>query len=265
MDYVAPARNIGPIEYEPHPYTPAIPLSEAPEVLTDLNAAVEEHKTAKKRQKDTKKSGLDEVAMELLQLRAQNPYAPVARLFERIGKIRFQAQITVREKLEEKHLAKFEEIRIGRSNMLLMNVTDEGFKASGFPIPTENKGRGSIAHRHFAHWIKQFYEKKGYKAYLEWVVPNTSHPVDVAVESEGGWQCFEICITAFDNVLSHIRSCFENTDAVESLTFVVATKTKLKELKKLVQSYPIFTSYPDKIKFDVIEKYVIKELRDANN
>ena len=44
MDFVEPARNIGPIEYEPHPYTPAISLSESPEVMADLDAAVEEYK-----------------------------------------------------------------------------------------------------------------------------------------------------------------------------------------------------------------------------
>jgi len=258
MDYVAPARNIGPIEYEPHPFTPAISLSEAPEVLADLDVAVEEYKNAKKRQADAKKTTLDEVAMDLLKLRAQNPYVPVARLFERLGKPRFQTQIDIRKLLEEKALAKFEEIRIGRSNMLLMDVTDEGYKASGFPAPTENKGRGSISHRHFAHWIKLYFEKKGCKAYLEWVIPGTNHPVDVAVQLENGWMYFEICVTSFDNALTHIKSCLENQDTVESLTFVVTTKTKLKELKKLIQSNLIFTSYVDKIKFDVIENYMIR-------
>ncbi|MHC4791959.1 MAG: helicase HerA domain-containing protein, partial [Planctomycetota bacterium] len=123
MDYVAPARNIGPIEYEPHPFTPAISLSEASKVLADLDAAVEEYKTAKKRQKDAKTSDKDEIAMELLKLGAKNPYVPVARLFERFDKIRFQAQIDIRQLLDEKKLARFEETRIGRSNMLLMDIT----------------------------------------------------------------------------------------------------------------------------------------------
>ena len=267
MDYVAPARNIGPIDYELHPYTPAISLSEAPEVIADLDAAVEEHKKAKKRQTDTKKSGLDQIAIKLLQLRAKNPYLPVARLFEKLGKLRFQAQISIREKLEEKGLAKFEEVRIGRSTMLLMDITNDGFKALELSIPTENKGRGSIAHRHFAHWIKYYFEQKGCKAYLEKVVPNTSHPVDVAVETEDGAKYFEVCITAFDNVLSHIQACLENTDiAVESLIFVVGTKTRLQKLKKLIQSNLIFSSYSDsflriRVICRIIENYMIKELR----
>ena len=261
MDYVPPARNIGPIEYEPHPFTPAMSLSEAPEVMADLNAAVEEHKNAEKRQTDAKKSDLDQIALKLLQLRAANPYAPVARLFEKLEKLRFEAQIAIRQMLEEKGFADFEEIRIGRSNMLLMDVTAEGYEALGQPVPRENKGRGSISHRHFAHWIKLHFEKKGHKAYLEWVIPGTNHPVDVAVELENHLSVFEICVTAFDNVLSHIKACFEESDVVECLTFIVGTQKKLKEIKKLVQENLIFSSYADRIKFDVIEHYMIKELK----
>jgi hypothetical protein len=244
MDYVAPARNIGPIEYEPHPFTPAISLSEASKVLADLDAAVEEYKTAKKRQKDAKTSDKDEIAMELLKLGAKNPYVPVARLFERFDKIRFQAQIDIRQLLDEKKLARFEETRIGRSNMLLMDITDDGFKALGLP-----------------HWIKQFYENKGCKAYLEFVLPNTNHPVDVAIQSQNHWLCFEICVTAFDNAVSHIKACFEESDVVEYLTFIVGTQKKLKDFRKLVQQDLIFSSYVDRIKFDVIEHYMIKELK----
>ncbi|MFC1782618.1 hypothetical protein ACFL02_03415 [Planctomycetota bacterium] len=258
MDYVAPAREIGPIEYEPHPYTPALSLSEAPEVVADLDAAVEEHKNSQKRQAESKKSNMDQIAMKLLQLRAQNPYAPVARLFEKLEKIRFQAQIKVRQILEEKGLAEFEEIRIGRSTMLLMEITDEGFRALDLPVPTENKGRGGIAHRHFAHWIKQHFEKKGGQAYLEKVIPHINHPVDVAIESEKGWRCFEICITAFNNIPTHIEACFKNQDMVESLTFVTATKTKLQELRKLVQTDANFNSFADRIKFEVIENYMVR-------
>ena len=93
---------------------------------------------------------------------------------------------------------------------------------------------------------------------MEWIVPTTSHPVDVAVESEHGWQYFEICVTSFDNVLSHITSCLENQDTVESLTFVVSTKAKSRELKKSIQSNLMFTSYADKIKFDVIGNYMAR-------
>lgn len=262
IDYVAPARNFGPMKYDTHPFTPAIELSESPNVLSFLDSIVQEYKNTEERKREEKKSNSDELAMKLLQLGAENPYVPVARLFEMLGKIRFQTQIAIREMLERKTFAVFEEVRIGRSNMLLMDMANEGFKALGLPIPTENKGRGGIAHRHFAHFIKRYYEKKGVKAYIEWVVPDTTnHPVDVAVPFQNKWDVFEICVTAFDNVISHIKACFEQSDSVESLTFIVGTQKKLKELKKLVQQSMTFVSYADKIKFDVIENYMIKELK----
>jgi hypothetical protein len=261
IDFVEPSRNIGPVKYEPHPFTPAIELSQAPEVLSMLNAIVEEFKKAEEREKETTKSDLDQLAMKLLRLGAEHPYVPVARLFEKIEKIRFQAQIEIRQLLDEKGLAKFEETRIGRSNMLLMDITDDGYKSLGLPIPKENKGRGSLAHRHFAHFIKGFYEQKGSKAYLEFVLPNSNHAVDVAVPLENHLVVFEVCVTSLDNALSHIKACFEDSNAVECLTFITGTQKKLKELKKFVQQNLIFSTYADRIKFDVIENYMLKELK----
>jgi hypothetical protein len=265
IDYVSPARNLGSMKYEPHQYIPAIPLSKTPHVLADLNAAVEEYKNAIKRQSSSKTPELDSHAIALLKLRARNPYAPVARLIEAIGKLRFDTQVAIRKFLEDNNLAEFEETRIGRSNLLLMDITNKGYETQGIPIPQENKGRGSISHRHFAHWIKFYYEQRGYKAYIEWVIPGTNHPVDIAVELENHLNAFEICITSFDNVVSHIKACFEEGQVVDSLTIVVATKTKLKELKKLLQSNLIFNMYVNKIKFDVIEKYVIRELKHESD
>ena len=258
IDYIASARNLGPVKYDVHPFTPAIELSESPEVLSFLDVLVEEYKNTQDRQDKAKKSDLDEIAMKLLQLGAENPYVPVARLFEVIGKVRYEAQAAIRKFLEDKKFANFEDPRIGRSNRLLMDITDDGFQALGLLVPTENKGRGGIAHRFFAQWIKKFYENKGSKAYMEFVLPNTNHPVDVAIQLQNKWNVFEICVTAFDNVISHIKACFEESDAVESLTFIVGTQKELKELKKLVQQNLIFVSYADKIKFEIIEKYMTR-------
>lgn len=261
IDFVEPARNLGPIQYEAHTYTPAVSICDVPQVLADFNTAVEEYKKAKKRQEDEKTPYIEQYAMKLLRLRARNPYAPVARLFDVID-IRFEAQITVRQMLENNGYAEFEEVRIGRSNMLLMDITDKGYKAVNLPIPVENKGRGSIYHRHCAYWIKFYYEKLGRKAFVEWVVPGTKHPVDTSVEAGNKWEVFEVCVTSFNNVISHIKACFEDGSDVERLTIVVGTKTKLKELKKQIQSDFMFTLHKDKIEFEIIQNFIIKELQN---
>jgi hypothetical protein len=260
MDYAPPARNIGRIEYAPHPYTPAMSLSEAPHVLADLDAAVEEHTKAGKRQKDDTPAERTQYTLKLLRLRVENPYAPVARLFDAMGDLRFEAQVAIRETLENERLAAFEEVRIGRSNRLLMDVTDKGYGTLGLPVPEENKGRGTITHRHFAHWIKQHFEKQGHKAHIEWLVPGTNHPADVAVQLENGWEVFEVCVTCFDNLVSHMKACFEGSNAVAHLTIVVATRAQMNELKKSLRSDFVFTMYADRISFDVIQSYMMKEL-----
>src|SRR4030042_1834940 len=224
IDFVEPARNLGPIQYEAHTYTPAVSICDVPQVLADFNTAVEEYKKAKKRQEDEKTPYIEQYAMKLLRLRARNPYAPVARLFDVID-IRFEAQIAVRQMLE-------------------------------------NNGRGSIYHRHCAYWIKFYYEKLGRKAFVEWVVPGTKHPVDTSVEAGNKWEVFEVCVTSFNNVISHIKACFEDGSDVERLTIVVGTKTKLKELKKQIQSDFMFTLHKDKIEFEIIQNFIIKELQN---
>ena len=177
--------------------------------------------------------------------------------------MKYKTQIAIRKDLEEKGYAKFEEARIGRSKRLLMEITPKGYEAIGLPVPHENKGRGGITHRHFANWIKLHFEKKGHKAYLEWKFPGTNHPVDIAVQLESGLNVFEICVTAFDNILSHVEACFEkSTVDVESLTIITATEIKLKEAKKIIRSNPMMMTYGARIKFDVIENYMIKELKN---
>lgn len=264
IDYMPPSR-VHVTKYDTHPFIPSKRLWQIPTVkqfVDARNAAYTARRGAKKGKADDNANQLKQLAMKLLKLRASNPHAPITRLFERLGDIHRRIQARIREYLEQEQLAEFAEIRMGRSNILLMDITDDGFKALGLPVPAENKGRGGIAHRHFAHWIKLHFENKGFKVYLERVLASTNHPVDVAVQLENRWNIFEICVTAFDKLLSNIKVCFdESTDVIDSLTIVVTTQIKLREIKKLLQSNMVFLQYAGKIKFDVIENYVIKELK----
>jgi len=264
VDYMPPSR-VHVTKYDTHPYIPSKRLWEIPAVkqfVDERKAAYTARKEARKSKTDNNVSQLKQLAMKLLQLRASNPYVPVVRLFECLGDIHHRMQKRIREHIEREEWARFEEIRIGRSNRLLMDITAKGFAILGLAVPNENKGRGGIAHRHFAHWIKLHFENKGFKAYLERVLGGTSHPVDISVQLENGWSIFEICVTAFSNILSHIKSLDETTDVIESLTIVVTTKTQLKEVKRFLQSNMVFLQYAGKIKLDVIENYIVKELKN---
>ena len=96
---------------------------------------------------------------------------------------------------------------------------------------------------------------KGYIPYLEWIAPGTTHPVDVAVKIDGLWVVYEVCVSTM-NLSSHIEACFEKSPVVNKLIIVVATKTKLKELKKLIKSDLMMARYKGRIELNVIENYM---------
>jgi len=258
IDNMAPSR-VRITQYDKHPYMPSRRLWQIPELQQAVSDLKSKKEKAKNRRASDKDADLEQLALRLLRHGTSNPYVPVARLFEKVGKIRHKKQIAVREFLKDKSYALFEEPRIGSKNMLLMEITAKGYNACNIPVPEGNKGRGSISHRHFANWVKSLYEKQGHKAFLEWLVPGTNHPVDVAVERDNHWHVFEICVTSPDNLVSHIKACFEDSTAVRSLTVVAGTKVETKQLETLVLSQLNMATYIENIRFESIEKYIQRE------
>lgn len=239
------------MNYDSHPYKPAKSILQIPEV----RQFIEKFKSSKGKSK-SKKSDIEELSLKLIELWVGVPYTPVARLFDKLGSIHHKTQFEIRESIEKKGWAECEEVRKGRSNILLMQPLSAGYKAVGISAPEENKGRGGVAHRHFAHWIKQYFEAKGYKVFLEWKVTGTNHPVDLMAEKDGHIFAYEICITAFDNLTSHLEACFEKSNAISKLTVVVSTKRKLRELKKEIKSNLLLARFEHLIELDVIENYM---------
>ena len=62
-----------------------------------------------------------------------------------------------------------------------------------------------------------------------------------------------------------MKACFESSNAVAHLTIVVATKAQMNKLKKDLRSDFVFTMYADKISFDVIQSYMMKELENESD
>jgi hypothetical protein len=254
MDYIAPGRNLTNIRYSKHPVIPAKTLDQMPEVVHALNRLIDEHRSTRKRQEVWFQSDIEKQALELLTLAIERPFVPVARLFEKMGKVRFTTQEKIRKILEKKKLAEFEEIHIGSPNVLLIDPCDDGRKQLGKPIPGR-KGRGGIAHRHFAHWIKQYFERQGIAASIEATVPGTNHPCDVAIEVKHHWKIFEICVSSHENLLSHCKECFDVSTAVESITVIAATKAALNIIKDTMKGSPYF----GRMSFETIQQYMPKE------
>ncbi|MHB9071268.1 MAG: ATP-binding protein [Sedimentisphaerales bacterium] len=258
IDYMPPSR-VQITDYDCHPYKQSKPILQIPQVIEFIDKF---KKTGKERKE--KSDPNKELAIGLLKLAAINPYVPVGRLFECLGNYHYTVQKKIRSLIEDSGWAKFEEPRIGRSNILLIELAGTGYELIRYPVPTGNKGRGSISHRHYAHWIKRFFEKSGRKVQIEFVIPGTNHPSDVGVQTENKWLIFEICVTSFDNVISHINAVL-SSDNVECLTIVASTETELNKLKKELKSQLVFIKYASQIKFEVITNYMSKEVKNATD
>lgn len=240
-------------DYDSHEFMPALPITEIPAVMDFIKKVRQKrsHST------DKKPTPVENKARKILQLAADNPYVPVMFLFDTIGNPHHKTQKAIRSFIEERKWAKFAEPRIGRKNLLLIELTETGYKAVNKQIPDQNKGRGGITHRHYAHWIMLFYVQKGFKSFIELVLPGTNHPVDVAVENGCHLDVFEISVSSSENVISHIKTGF-SCEQVRKLTLVTGTAKEQKELKNKLKNELILMNYADRLKFEVIEKYIIE-------
>lgn len=255
INFVPPERDFTSLAYDSHPFVPAPDEIQSQKIIDALIQLCARSRPSEQMQ-------IEKTAMHVLKLRAEHPYLPVVRLYEKIGKVHFKVQENVRQYLADRHLAAFEETRIGRVNLLLMDILPEGFGKLGLAPPSGNRGRGSIIHRHFAHWIKDFYESQKANAFIEWTLPGTNHPADVAVESKNHWQIFEISVSAKENLLQQIQACFEACSIeIERLVFVVATRKEAADLKTDIMAKIAGKAYAGKIRFDTIDHYMTERLK----
>ncbi len=165
------------------------------------------------------------------------------------------AQQATREELESAKLATFEQVRITRTNVLLIEPTPEGWQSLG-QTPPSRTGRGGIAHRHFAASIREAGVRRGHKAETEWIMPGTSHQVDAAWLTDGQVHAFEICVTCTENLASHVRACLIESDAVGKLTIVTTQARYSDEVQRSIASEFALSPALEHIQFEVIQLYM---------
>ncbi|MFC1805378.1 hypothetical protein ACFL09_00160 [Planctomycetota bacterium] len=259
VDYVPPNRKPPPQHYDTHPFIPSKRLHELSHVMAALEKLITEHKRTRLRQaKETQRGeapALSQQAHRLISLWAVKPYTPVARLWDELGRPSPSVQANVRSELEAAKLAEFEEERVGRRNVLLLELTAAGWKHLQ-RTPPKRKGRGGIAHRHYCHAILRYETARGNKARLEAVVPNTAHPADVAVLTKGGLHVYEVVSTQDANLLSHLQACFVQSDRVRTVTVVAPLKSDLKELEHMLDADLSLLPFRSRITFEPVGKYL---------
>jgi hypothetical protein len=153
-------------------------------------------------------------------------------------------------------MAEFEEIRLGRANVLLIGITEQGWESLGDSPPT-GCGRGQLAHQHIAHWVMMVGKKRGCQAELEWIVPGTNHPTDVVwLSPDSRRRAFEIVVTCEENLESHIQACFAQSNAVDELTIVVTQKAFAQALEQKLHALPAVVPFLNRIHIDIVETYL---------
>lgn len=234
---------------------PSRRLADLPSVQRALDRLIDEHKQRGLKRAASKKKGLSQNAHKLLSLSSVHEYLPVARLWERIGRVSMGAQQAARNELVNAKLALFQEIRIARRNVLLIETTQKGRQFLGKPAPTR-VGRGSIAHRHFAYWLMRVGQKSGFEAHREWQVPGSNHATDCAWKTDDGWACFEVAITCMNNLASHIQACLAPTAEVTRVTIVAAQLAIIDKIRRQLNADASLDALRDHVAYETIETYI---------
>ena len=255
VDEVPPCYGNMTPEYDTHPFAPSEPLDNLPHVEEALKKLIAEKRGAKLREDRAKQSGLSKNARQLLDLAGLHPLVPVARLWPRIGDVSPTSQAAARKEIEDRKLAIFEEVRCGRRNVLLIYVTDTGWKFLN-KTPPKRKGRGAISHTHFCDFVKRVGKARGHEAYTEWIVPGTTHPVDAVWRIDDEWHAFEVVVTCKTNLVDHLKTCFLTASEVSTVTIVAPQKGILADLKKIIDAETALESFGERIAYASVELFI---------
>lgn len=259
VDYMPPSR-LHVTHYDTHPYMPSQPLAQLPHVQAEHKKLKAQHRSRHAdQQHEDQKDQLDQYSLTLLTLIAKHPFIPAVQLFKSMGNIRFETRQAICQKLVDHQLIDYEEVRLGRRDLALVELTDKGYQFLKLKPACGPQGRGSLAHRTMAHWIMWYFQKQGRKAALEQVIPPTTHSADVGVFDGHRYECFEVCVTTTHNLTDHITACFEQSDRVQKLTIVATTKAKIQDIQRDVAWFLQTKPYRDRVLYDVVETFMPKE------
>ncbi|MBI9018561.1 MAG: DUF87 domain-containing protein [Phycisphaerae bacterium] len=203
---------------------------------------------------------LHEDSVKTLKTAATMLYQPFLNVFKKIDITNSGYQDKICDYLQENGLVDFEELNVWRLPKRIGYPTSKGFAESGIAEPNK-KGRGSIAHRTLAHWIQTYYHSQGKSAEIEFILPGTNHPVDVAVFDGNATDAIEIVFTCSSNLEHHIFECFDKCSQVNSLTIVAITKKELTKVKKELDNSLIFNAHKHKITFKTINELYPQEYK----
>jgi len=259
IDHMPPDRSTKDIQYDTHLYVPAMSFKNIPDLLTSLKKLNKIHNQSNLEKNRSGKKELSKIARDLLDYASLQPYTPVARLYDLIGIPTPGVQASVRKELKNNGLAEFEEIRIGKRNVLLIELTKKGWKSID-KEPPKRKGRGGIAHTHICQWLRMLGEKQGYLSKTEWPVPpHNSHSVDCSWIKGNKIEVFEVVVSCVKNLKNHLKACFIESDKINTVSIITPVKSTINTLSKDIEADPILIPFLSRINFMPAES-LLKDL-----
>ncbi|HSW01042.1 MAG TPA: DUF87 domain-containing protein [Sedimentisphaerales bacterium] len=157
-DHVPPSTMAHPDKFDQHSYTPARTLKDIPGLREKIDALIREHRGTALRLPSQKASPrqLSKMARLFLDYSSLPEYifAPAHVIFRVIGNVSPATQLAVIQELEQTGFMVFAQVRFGKSNLTLKDITEKGWAFLQKPAPSKG-GKGAIDHRHPQHWIAE--------------------------------------------------------------------------------------------------------------
>jgi hypothetical protein len=252
IDYV-PASQVTTPHYDECPHIPAKRLAEMPQLRQAISEARKQSGKDEVRIEVAQLADLHSKARELLFQASMHPYWPVARLYDLIGPPIPAERKTIQLELQTAEYATFEEERIGKKNLLLIELQEKAWRLLGSsPVPLV--GRGGISHKTFSAWIAMIGEKRGYQVDREWIIPGTSHPSDACWLGDQKCRVFEVVVTATENLSGHLRAALvDGRESVSQLTIVAPRQAMLENIGRQLGSDPEVSGLLDQVDFVPVE------------
>jgi len=262
-DHVPPSSMARPEKFDQHSYKPGRGVKDIPGLPEKIDALIREYQGTGLRQRPQKATlpSLSKMARLFLDYasRPENAFAPVHIVFRQIGDVSPATQLAVIQELERAGFMVFAQARIGKSNVKLKHVTEEGWAFQQKSAPSGD-GKGGIDHCHYEHWINECSVRRGYQeCTIEPRVLGTPYFGDVGFEKDGRRYIVQIVVHCDSNVTHHVRASLIESNAVDVLLFVTPMKSQWDDIRAKIMADPDLVFCIDRIQFDVVEAYM-KEL-----
>jgi hypothetical protein len=250
-----------PTDFDQHDFLPSQGIAEIPGLAEKLKALQNEYKKSRLRQSQTHKKPtlmLNPNERAFLDYLSLQEFEPVHRLFTSMGSPAPATQKRILASLETKGLIQSALVQTARA-IRIAYPTEAGWKylnkQSRFsPL------RGGLVHTFVCRWKGALDRKRGCdECRCECAYPNSSGIGDVCTKINGKLHYTEVVIDCDSNVNRHVRSCFLDSDQVESLTIVTLLKSEHESLRATILSDAELVFCIGRISFVTVDQ-ILKEL-----